>query len=262
MIESVEKTPVWGSVLSDLHLFTNRSTAHNHLDEIHETAAASDLFIFNGDTFDFAWSKHRGYEKSVAAAIEWITDLATAHPHCSFVFLLGNHDGIALFKEALGQLAESLSNLHWEPYHVQLGEKVFLHGDVFHAGTTPEHLETYREQWDKPHKKHRRFAGRMYWMAAHVGIPNVLIRFIPRKRCARRILSYLRETLGGSEQEVREIYFGHTHRSFEDYEYRNRTFHNTGAALKRIRLSILQFEVDGGASLQFSNGSELEIPGA
>lgn len=259
MINPVEKSPAWGAVLSDLHLFTNRSTAHRHLEEIHETAAASDLFIFNGDTFDFTWSKHPGFEKSVAAAIEWITELASAHSHCSFVFLLGNHDGIALFKEALAQLAETLPNLHWEPYHVQLGEKVFLHGDVFHAGTTPGHLETYREQWDKPHRKHRRFAGRVYWMAAHAGIPNVLTRLMTKRRCARKILSYLRDTLGGSAHEIREIYFGHTHRCFEDYEYRDRTFHNTGAALTRIRLSILQFEVDDGEPLQFSNGYELKV---
>lgn len=256
MIQVPEKRAARGAVLSDLHLFTDRSTAHQHLEEIHETAAASDLFIFNGDTFDFAWSHHRRFEKSVGAAIEWITDLTTEHPHCSFVYLLGNHDGIALFKEALSRLTATRPNLYWEPYHLQLGRKMFLHGDALHSCTTPEHLEAYRQKWDKPEQTHRKLTARAYRMAAYAGIPTVLIRLNSKRRCARRILCYLRSSLDCDARSVEEVYFGHTHRAFEDYKYHNRTFHNTGAALTRVRLNILHFEFSG-EPLQFSDGREV-----
>ncbi len=43
-------------VLSDLHMFCRRSHWRERVPEIRRAAAACDLFVFNGDTFDFKWS--------------------------------------------------------------------------------------------------------------------------------------------------------------------------------------------------------------
>ena len=40
-------------VISDLHLFSRRSEFDSHADAVHHAAAQCDLFILNGDTFDF-----------------------------------------------------------------------------------------------------------------------------------------------------------------------------------------------------------------
>ena len=61
-----------GAVISDLHLLSNRTTLHRHIKEVEAELSNVDLFVLNGDIFDFEWSRHNGPEASIAAAIEWI----------------------------------------------------------------------------------------------------------------------------------------------------------------------------------------------
>ena len=246
-----------GAVVSDLHLFTNRTTAHRHMEAINNAADGARLFILNGDTFDFLWCRHKGFEKSIEAAVRWITDLLATHPHCDFVFLLGNHDGTASFKDQLNALESRLHNLHWEEFHLRVGNKLFLHGDALHAGHTMAHLESYRGQWDRPRQKQAvsRF---LYWIAAHTGVPRLLSQFHTKRWSARRILTYIHHALGTQAGEIEDVYFGHTHRPFADFEYGNRMFHNTGAALTRSRLTIHRFAVDG-ERLVFSDGTLVDV---
>jgi len=229
-----------GAVVSDLHLFTNRTTVREHMPEIRRAAEECALFVFNGDIFDFQWSMHGGYEDSVHAAEQWIRDLAYAHRNTHCVFLMGNHDSIPAYRYALTELQEELTNLEWHEYWYRHGRRVFLHGDVYHAGTSHGALSRYRERCSRELQRGR-IRHACYWALSRSGLPFVFLRFVRRATCARRILSYLNNELAGSVRHLREVYFGHVHTPFADFRYEGMLFHNTGAATKGVRLSVMRF---------------------
>ena len=127
-----------GFVISDLHLFARWSQAGTYMDRIMRAAARADVFVLNGDIFDFRWTTYPTTEDSVDAAVEWLKSLAAAHPHCRFIYILGNHDGFRLFADRLDRLAAELPNLECHPSHVHLGRALFLHGDLL----SPRHFAT------------------------------------------------------------------------------------------------------------------------
>ncbi len=53
IMEGSGATPLCGAVVSDLRLFTNRTTVHEHMLAIRRAAEECSLFVFNGDSFDF-----------------------------------------------------------------------------------------------------------------------------------------------------------------------------------------------------------------
>jgi UDP-2,3-diacylglucosamine hydrolase len=234
--------PGRGAVISDLHLLTNRTTVQEHWASIAEAAERCDLFVFNGDIFDFKWSQHGGFQQSVRIAEAWIRTLVTGHPTTRFVFLLGNHDCIDPYKTALDGIQRYLPNFQWHEYWFRLNEKVFLHGDVCHAGGTAKALRAYRNRWSRMIRTGT-LSHAAYWAVGQSGIPAVAPRFLRRKACARGILNYLKEELGPGFQEIEEVYFGHVHTAFRDFRMDGLTFHNTGAAMKGMDLEVFWFSL-------------------
>ena len=208
-----------GAVISDLHLLTNRTTTSRYMSAIRLAASQSSLFILNGDIFDFCWSRHDGLEASVDAAMEWVEALVLEFPDCAFVFMAGNHDSVPAYVQRMEGLAARISNLYWEDYFVQLGERIFLHGDVFHAGGSRHELDAYRRKWSNPKIKHPLFHG-LYWLTAKSGAQLLILPFLFKKHCARRILAYFKGMISKERIEgVQDVYFGHVHRSFEHFSY-------------------------------------------
>lgn len=207
-----------------------------------EAADACDLFVFNGDIFDFKWSQHGGFRQSVRMAEAWIRTLVSAHSQTRFVFLLGNHDCIDPYKTALDGIQRSLPNFEWHEYWYRLNKKVFLHGDVCHAGGTAKDLRAYRNRWSRMIRTSP-LSHAAYWAVGQSGLPMVAPRFLRRKACAMGILNYLREELGQDFQDIEEVYFGHVHTAFRDFRLEGLTFHNTGAATKGMELEIIWFRV-------------------
>lgn len=231
-----------GAVVSDLHLFTNRTTVHEHMPEIRDAAESCDLFVFNGDIFDFQWSLHQGFEASVRAAEDWIRELAQPHPETRFVFLLGNHDSVPAYRRALDELQTELPHLEWRPDWFEFDGRLFLHGDVYHGGTTAARLRAYRDRCNRRLRRCR-MQHALYWFAAQAGLPAFLLRFVRKEDCARRIAAYLENERDAALDGIREIYFGHVHTAFADFRHRGILFHNTGAALKGSRLSVIRFRL-------------------
>lgn len=240
--EGAGNSPGCGAVISDLHLLTNRTTVQEHWSSIMETAEACDLFVFNGDIFDFKWSQHGGFRESVRMAEAWIRTLVSAHPQTRFVFLLGNHDCIGPYKTALASMQRSLVNFEWHEYWYRVNRRVFLHGDVCHAGGTAKDLRTYRNRWARMIRTSP-LSHAAYWAVGLSGIPTVAPRFLRRKACARQILNYLKEELGTEFESIEEVYFGHVHTAFRNFRVDGLTFHNTGAATPGMALEIIWFEV-------------------
>ncbi|MFA6244267.1 MAG: metallophosphoesterase, partial [Candidatus Hydrogenedentales bacterium] len=81
-----------GYVVSDLHLFSRRSDYSVHERHIFQAAAKADVFVLNGDTFDFRWTTLPSIDLTVVAAIRWLRALTERFPNCYFHFILGNHD--------------------------------------------------------------------------------------------------------------------------------------------------------------------------
>ena len=230
-----------GSTVSDLHLLTNRTSIDRYMDEILQAAAQSDLFIFNGDLFDFKWSLHEELNTSVQKATTWVYDLAKAFPTCQFVMLIGNHDNVSIYMDALNRLARDLPNLAWEQFYLRLGEKVFLHGDVGDKLMTPDEFVAFRHRWDRDHQP-AKWRYTLYSIITNSGLHKIVPKLVSKRRHAEHIIAYLQEALGYDFNEIREIFSGHIHSSYTDYRLRGLLFHNTGAAIRGLRFRILQFD--------------------
>ena len=235
-----EETRSCGAVVSDLHLFTNRTTVYEYMPAIRKAADTCRVFIFNGDIFDFHWSFHTGFVAAVKAAEQWIFALASQHPYTRFVFLLGNHDSIAEYSATLDKLSHANHNIEWSPNWYRINDKLFLHGDVYHAGSDIGRLAAYRKRCNLKLRRSR-LRHACYWAFARSGLPQIFLLMVNRKTCARQILAYLSQELGDEMHQVREVFFGHIHTTFTNFEYQNVLFHNTGSATKGARLSVLRF---------------------
>lgn len=234
-----------GATVSDLHLFSHHSRPGRYMNVIRETSARADVFVLNGDIFDFKWSEHGVFTSSVTAAERFLESLLEAAPRCRFKVLLGNHDAVPPYMAALERLASVHPNLEWNEFACFVGNRIFLHGDVIHAGRSNKALRRFRSRLRRPANGHA--IQRLAHSAVHRSrVPWAAFKVLPKRILAARILAYLEHEnwLGG--RPVRDIHFGHTHSDFEDFRYRGYTFHNCGSATHGARLRVVTFPVQGG----------------
>ena len=57
--------------------------------------------------------------------------------------------------------------------------------------------------------------------------------------CAKRLLRALRASENPLADDLRDVYFGHTHTTMSNYSYRGIRFHNTGATIHGIECALL-----------------------
>jgi len=231
-----------GYTTSDLHLLTNRSSAHRSMPRLHRAASRADLFVLNGDIFDFQWSVYPNLSESLGYAEDWIVSLISRHRHCRFVFLMGNHDSLPAYGDLLDTLAERHENLAWEPFHLQLGNKVFLHGDVGSSSHSPEELAAYRQRWQGPRR--RPWLHKAYLACTRLGIPRLIHECTPVKRYTADVVTYLKAEMGPGFVDLRDVYFGHTHKPVTNYRSQGLRFHNTGATIHGVRSRVQAFTYD------------------
>lgn len=231
------------SCVSDLHLFCRRSRADSYLDEIEKAAAESDIFILNGDTFDFRWSIHSSIAETVEASIRWLRNLVEQAPDCQFYFILGNHDNVQLFMEALDVLAQSLPNLEWHAYYVKLDRHLFLHGDCSNRNMTAADLREYREGWLHEEQKGE-LMNRVYDVAFRLGVHKLVNRWaFPTDRIISRIQYYLDDIGEGKGSDTEHVFFGHTHVVLKGIEVDGQRFTNGGAPMEGIHFEVLRTEI-------------------
>ncbi len=231
-------------VVSDLHLFCRRSLVERHLGELHEAIGASEFLILNGDTFDFRWTRLDTVEETIGESIRWLKELVTRHPHCHVHYVVGNHDNVLAFLDALGSYAEGESSVSWHPHYVRLGKALFLHGDV--ANRKMDHLELarWREKWHDDTKK-AKVLGRIYDVAFALRVHKAVHRItFPTEVVAKRLMHYLESVGEGPESGVEDVYFGHTHVALSDYVHEGLRFHNCGAPMPGLEFNILRVEVN------------------
>lgn len=229
-----------GATVSDLHLFSHHSRPGRYRSQILETANKADHFVLNGDIFDFKWSEHGVFERSVDAAVKYLEGLLEAAPKCRFHVILGNHDAVFPYMEALTALEEEHENLEWHEFTCTLQDRIFLHGDVIHAGSSNESLRRFRSRLRQPAKGHS--VQRMAHSALHRShVQWVAFKVLPKRILAARILSYLKHEDCLKNRSIRHVYFGHTHSGFEDFRHKGLVYHNCGSATHGSKLRVVTF---------------------
>lgn len=230
-------------VVSDLHLYSKRSQGVAHLNVIYEAAENADVFVFNGDIFDFRWTTLHSIPETVRRSIAWLEDVANRFPECDFHFVLGNHDNEQLFIDALDRLARDTPNLSWHPFYLRLGNCIFLHGDVSERKMSPAELARSRAKW-RTSRKRGQMSNLMYDAVVYARLHKAIARLMyPRKRVARRVCAYLDHIGNGVIEDLEHVYFGHTHLAMADYEYRGLLFHNNGAPLRGMDFGIIETRI-------------------
>lgn len=229
-----------GATVSDLHLFSHHARPHLYRERIQATAQEAKVFILNGDIFDFKWSEHGVFSASVTAAVYYLERLLEAAPGCQFRIILGNHDAVPPYMEALDALAGKYQNLEWHEFTSCVENRIFLHGDVIHAGSSNEAVRRFRSKLQQPSKAYA--WQRMAHLAAHRShVPWMAFKVLPKRILASRILAYLDNENWMNGGSIRHVYFGHTHAGFEDFRYAGYHFHNCGSATHGARLRIAKF---------------------
>lgn len=229
-----------GFVVSDLHMFARRCVADIYIPDIRRAAAGSSFLVLNGDIVDFRWTTLPTVEATVDAAIDWLADLVTNFPKCRIHYVLGNHDALEAFAERLESLALHAANFAFYTSHVRIGNALFLHGDM---AFPPRQARTILRPLHRQIRRRRMPSRKLYHGIVVIGAHKSASLLHSRRFWIRRILSFLNRTLGAVPEGITDVYFGHTHVPFADYEHNGIRFHNTGAAIKGLQMDLRELEL-------------------
>ncbi len=229
------------SVVSDLHIFCGRSVWKNKLRAIEDAIRSSDIFVLNGDTFDFRWSNSHSLDFAFEKAIDFLRHLTSINPECHIHLNLGNHDHHSEFCKRLAELEKELPNFSWHPYYLRIGTLVFLHGEPTERKMSHKQLEKYRKKWERKRPITQPMLDNLYDLAVKSKAHVILTRmFFTKRRIARNLLWYLKSLGLDSNSGITDVYFGHTHVPVANFRYKGISFHNSGTAYKGMKLNILR----------------------
>ncbi len=215
---------------SDLHLFAKRSTAQRHFDTLVQAARDSEEFVLGGDIFDFRWSRYGSAEATAEAAIDWLDEFISATNDCQIHFVFGNHDDHPLLHQRMPELQLRHGRFAWNRFYYRRGNTLFLHGDVADRTMTAAALEEQRNRFEHGHRSPLHHT--VYDLAIKAQLHRIAPPAVyPKKKVAKRILSYLEHVGEGPETGLQHVCFGHTHRPVDHYRINGVTFHNCGAPI-------------------------------
>lgn len=230
--------------ISDLHLFSNRCNASQHIDLMRRSIADSDLCIWGGDLFDFRWSRLRDEAYSVEAALDWLDDWYRMFPEKQFVYLDGNHDAHDLFTQALARWSEDRDRFQCGLDCIRVSNTLLLHGDVIEGKGSLDAFADYRGRWkNKPVASE--VASQVYDMAVAARVHKAAAMAAHRRRATcLRLIRWMHGQPEESTRGVNRIVFGHTHRRISGYRVRGIEFHNGGAAIHHVPFHPVTLPVD------------------
>lgn len=241
--------PLQAHFVSDLHLFSKRSTGDQIMPELRRKTQQAHTIVLGGDIFDFKWSTHHSDEHSIVKAIEWIENLLMENERCEFHYILGNHDSRPEFVQQLEALSVRHHCFRWHRYFARLDHCMFLHGDVADGSLDHSRLDSRRAKFERKKKKTGLWHV-AYDMAIHARLHRLAVLSIREMVVLRRIKEYV-ERLGHGELDgVSDVYFGHTHIELDDIQYQGLRFHNGGAAIRGMNFRIVETTLRQPASIR------------
>ncbi len=231
-----------GLFVSDLHLFSPRC-AVQHVDHmLAEYAEDHSCVVLGGDIFDFRWSNLGGHRRTLQEAKTWLESLLLKTGKSTIVYLPGNHDCHPDFLAILSEIAGNDERFLWRPHHVQIGENLFLHGDLLEVNSL-DALQKYRGKFHHT-KPQPAIAHRGYDVAVglrvHKFIPK--LRHIPLRTCNR--LGELLQSVPVEEPtSIQTVFFGHTHAPVDGLHLRGKQYFNPGSGLRHMKLRPREFAI-------------------
>jgi len=252
-----------GTTFSDLHLLAQRQP-DNHWEEWMQLWRNDyDLCILNGDVFDFRWSKEKDRIQSLRQADHWLRQLITPKQRATFVVLQGNHDSCPHYQMILKKLASEFEHFHWQEHWWVLGDKIFLHGDAPDLSGDIDALQQYRaHHLGLSLKTPNPFRHWLYKNVTRIGLTGSVTRMLPWKQQCERTDIFLKNQLGKRFDTITDVYLGHTHVHYTDYEFAGRRYHNCGAPFRGAKFHPSAFEFtqeDWGISVANPLGIEIQL---
>ena len=235
--------------VSDLHLFSRRSTGDEVIPDLFRKAQSAHTLVLGGDIFDFKWSTDPCPDSTLNRAQRWLEELISQSEACEFHFILGNHDSHPRFVERLKILADKHTSFHWHRYFARLDHCLFLHGDVADGSLDHARLDERRERIEQK-KRRGQVWHYAYDLAIGARLHRLAILSIREIVVLGRIHEYAAQIGHGPDNGVTDVYFGHTHFDLDGVNYRGLTFHNGGAAIKGLRFRIVDASLSSPATLR------------
>lgn len=268
--------PMRLAFISDLHLFSSRCHYDRHEPAIRRALEASDVCVWGGDLFDFCWSQLGDGEQSRRAAVDWLEDWRSEFPDKVFVYLNGNHDAQAKFRDSLSEWAkpharsgdqqhQNLSpvtkdsvksseptRLSLRPGAIHVGwdalrfaDTLLVHGDVMEGGNHDMALAQYRHRWShEPNTSPANLQNGLYDAAVtarlHLAAASVVHR---RRSTCLRLLHWARQQPAWLHHDLKRIVFGHTHRHINGVRVAGIDFYNGGAAVRHVKFDPVLLQV-------------------
>nr|WP_035601611.1 metallophosphoesterase [Haloferula sp. BvORR071] len=232
-----------GLVVSDLHLFSARSSGEKLLEDLSPILRRVDLLVLNGDTFDFRWSTLASEHETLVAARwhleRWLKLFEGREIH----YVIGNHDCLVGHCAILAEMAAASETLKVHEREFVLGDSLFLHGDCANRGMSPARLDAYREAWSRD--RQRGAVGRGFYRVVDATGAGLMFHrvYFPQAATVARVSGYLDQALPQWREGIRNCYFGHTHMPFRDHEVGGVRFHNTGSGTRGMGFNPLEFEI-------------------
>lgn len=226
-----------GVVLSDLHVFAQRSDQVRLERLIAALPRTFEFMVLNGDIFDFRWSVYASEGKTVKAGCNWLLTLLQNFPQTRIFYVMGNHDCSQLWAKALADLRHE--RFSWSATHCHIGTSLFIHGDLPLAGQNP-----YVRQLPEAYKRVSAFdaASRIYDFAVDARLTHMARLLFKPAQCVPKIHDLLVEHDQVLMDKVQDVYFGHTHVPFSCYPHKGIRYHNTGSGIRHMSTNMMQIE--------------------
>lgn len=213
------------------------------MEELRPQLAGTDVLVLNGDIFDFNWTELPSIDASVAAALAWLRDLIKTFTGREIHYVLGNHDCITAFRDALHALAREQEIFHCHEHQVRLHRQLFLHGDCANRRMNQAGLVRLRQSWSRE-KTRSRAHGTLYNVIDSLGINRGFHRcYFPPGATVKRVAHYLDHAMPEWRGTVDDCYFGHTHHPFQGHHFDGVRFHNTGSAIRGMGFQPMEFDL-------------------
>ncbi|SHL28891.1 UDP-2,3-diacylglucosamine hydrolase [Desulfatibacillum alkenivorans DSM 16219] len=233
-----------GVVVSDLHMFAQRSKAHEMMSQIGDLIAKSDMLVLNGDTFDFRWTTLPSVDYTIKEAIDWIDGLSKSFPNCKIHVVCGNHDCRGEYLSALEDLIAKNASVSWYEHFMSMNNLLFLHGDCDTRHTKVDKFVHWSEPYETS-KKVSRVLALAYDQANKSGLTAFAQKLAsPPHKASKKVFSYMSEIAPDILEHAEHVYFGHSHVPFSNYEYNGLHFHNTGCAVSSMEFNPIHFRYE------------------